>query len=248
MIPALAPCFPGELAWYGEKLALPGEHQEVLAGRDLMEGAVLDRVMARFAHSYPGGERRALVSMWTQWHFAAAIIPTTIAILRLDRDLPVALDEIGLAPHPDGQTAALVLANAGKPFGSGTASRFSRLFEGHVAPLVARFTSHFGVSQRLLWVNAAAIFEWTVQQVEAAGAPAAVALDEARTLLERQAGSDGSRNPMCGAVRYPLVDGTPTRQRKVCCLRYLLPGVADCGSLCPLPEARRRPDLPPPET
>ena len=48
-----------------------------------------------------------------------------------------------------------------------------------------------------------------------------------------------ARNPFAGALRpSPFV---PLEQcsRRVCCLRYLLPGWADCGSFCPLPARSR---------
>ncbi|WP_332685058.1 siderophore-iron reductase FhuF [Bosea sp. (in: a-proteobacteria)] len=237
MLPVLAQCLPEALAWYRDKLALPGAHAGTIPGTDLLDGAVTERLMTRFSKSHPGGDRRALVSMWTQWHFGMLIIPATAAIVVLDRDLPVGLDRIGVAPHEEGRTAALVLADEGEKRAP-RAARFSRLFDGHVAPLIAHFASHFEVSPRLLWSNATAIFEWTLQEFAAAGTAQPEALGEGFALLQSQSGPDGRRNPMFGAVRYPLCDGEPTRQRKVCCLRYLLPGVACCGSLCPLPEAR----------
>lgn len=237
MLPVLAQCLPEALAWYRDKLALTGAHANAIPGADLLDRAVADRLMLRFSESHPGGDRRALVSMWTQWHFGMLVIPTTAAMLVLDRDLPVELDRVRFAPHEEGRTAALVLANEGEKR-MPRAARFSRLFDGHVAPLIAFFAGHFDVSPRLLWANASAIFEWTLQEFAAAGTAQPEALGEGFALLQSQMGPDGKRNPMFGAVRYPLQDGAPIRQRKVCCLRYLLPGVACCGSLCPLPEAR----------
>ena len=246
MISSLAQRLPEALAWYGDKLVLPGEHPNAIPGADLLGHGAADRLMERFAGAHPGGDRRALVSMWTQWHFGMLIIPTTAAILLLDRDLPVALDEVGLVPHEHGRTAALVVAHEGRPCGA-NGTRYSRLFDGHVAPLIAHFAGHFSVSPRLLWTNAAAIFEWALQQVAATGEAAPEALAEGFALLEAHTDARGKRSLMLDAVRYPMQDGEPTRQRKICCLRYLLPGVAHCGSLCPLPEAtvaRERRSLP----
>ena len=236
MISSLAQHLPEALAWYGDKLVLPGEHSNAIPGTALLDKAGAERLMERFAKTHPGGDRRALVSMWTQWHFGMLIIPATAAILLLDRDLPVALHEVGIIPHDEGRTAALVVAHEGRPCDV-DGPRYSRLFDGHIAPLIAHFAGHFSVSPRLLWTNAAAIFEWTLQQVAATGAAAPEALAEGFALLEAQTDARGKRSLMLDAVRYPLQDGEPTRQRKICCLRYLLPGVAHCGSLCPLPEA-----------
>jgi ferric iron reductase protein FhuF len=246
VIPSLAQRLPEALAWYGDKLVLPGEHPSAIPGTDLLDGAAADNLMARFAKTHSGGDRRALVSMWTQWHFGMLIIPATAAILLLDRDLPVELGQVGVVPNEQGRTAALVVAHEGRPC-SADGMRYSRLFDGHVAPLIAHFAGHFSVSPRLLWANAAAIFEWALQQVAATGEANPEALAEGFALLKAQTDARGRHSLMLDAVRYPLQDGEPTRQRKICCLRYLLPGVAHCGSLCPLPEAtvaRERRSLP----
>ncbi|MBM6581518.1 MFS transporter [Microvirga sp. BT689] len=64
------------------------------------------------------------------------------------------------------------------------------------------------------------------------------ALSEGRSLLETRLGGNGRPNPMFDLVRY-LPQGEHTvRQRKLCCLRYLLPDVECCGSLCPSPPAK----------
>jgi ferric iron reductase protein FhuF len=230
-LPSFAVGFPEALAWYRDKLLLPGGGREVVPGRDLLAGAA-DQLIARFATLYPDSDRRALVSMWTQWHFGALLIPATAAILLCDRDLSLELDRVAVVPQEVGLTSAIVIPDEGRPRAQGS-DPFARLFDGHVAPLIAQLAGQFGVSPRLLWANAAAIFEWTLLQVPAALADADM-LAAARLRLERPLEPDGRRNPMFDAVRYPVEQGEPVRRRKLCCLRYLLAGVADCGSLCPL--------------
>ncbi|MBS1165685.1 MAG: TonB-dependent siderophore receptor [Proteobacteria bacterium] len=53
--------------------------------------------------------------------------------------------------------------------------------------------------------------------------------------------ADGTDNPLQGLIkRIPDAGGTSLQsQRKVCCLRYLVPGVGGCGATCPLPQGRR---------
>lgn len=232
MIAFLADRLPEGLAAYADRLVLADGQGRAMSGRDLLDGDTVEQLMARFETSHCGGDRRALVSMWTQWHFGLLIVPATAAILMLDRDLPLALDEIGIVPHETGRPDAFVLAELGTPNPAG-ARRFARLFDGHVAPLAANLAARFRVSPRLIWSNAAAIFEWTLQQMPD-GARQAEARAEARDLLERRLDPAGQRNPMFDQVRYPLEQGEPVRRRKLCCLRYLLPGVADCDSLCPV--------------
>lgn len=236
MISSLAPCFTGAFLWYKDGLALASENGSSIPGFDLLDGRVTSELMSRYAATYPGGDRRALVSMWTQWHFGALVIPTTAAATLLDRDLPVELDRVGIALHHDGRTASIVLPDGGEARRPSVADRFARLFDGHIDPLIEHFAHHFGMSKRLLWTNAATVFEWTLQQAAAFDNASPVALAEGRALLERQFEACGRRNPMQGAVQWHQRDGQPVRRRKVCCLRYLLPGMEECGDLCPLPQ------------
>ncbi|WP_342358572.1 siderophore-iron reductase FhuF [Terrarubrum flagellatum] len=240
MIASLAPCFVGNLACAEDSLALPGEHASSVSGRDLLYADTAKQILVRYGGFFGEADWRAVVSMWTQWHFGALIIPTTAAIVMLRRGLPVELDRIEIALHERGRTAAVIIPDEGKCFDDEAGRHFARLFDGHVEPLIDHFSRHLGVSQRLLWCNAAAIFEWTLRELREIDAPPA-ALQAGQDCLERRAGARGERNPMFAQVRYPIENGAPVRRRKLCCLRYLLPGVADCGDLCPLPLANRKP-------
>jgi ferric iron reductase protein FhuF len=239
MIPSLAPCFTGTFLQFKNRLALPGEYTSSVPGRDLFDADIKERLVSRFAETHPGGDRRAIVSMWTQWHFGALIIPTTAAILFLDRDLPIELDRVRIALHEGGQTAAIILPDEGAPRATEISGRFSRLFLGHVEPLISNFAAQFRISPRMLWNNAADIFEWTLRQAEDAGKADAAILEEGLELLLSRHGWNGVANPMLGLVRYSQKDGRQERRRKVCCLRYLLPGVECCGGICPLPPTGR---------
>jgi ferric iron reductase protein FhuF len=234
MISSLAPCFTGTFMGFKDALALPGEYEASLEGRALLDPQVTEKLLGRFAGVHPGADRRALVSMWTQWYFGALVIPVTAAIVLLDRDLPVELERVRIAFHEDGRVAAIVVADDGTSCGAGMPNRFSRLFMGHVDPLIRHLAEHFRVSPRLLWTNAATVFEWTLQQAAAYDDASVEALAEGHALLEARTDMSGKSNPMCGAVQLRHEDGQTFRRRKVCCLRYLLPGVDDCGSLCPL--------------
>jgi ferric iron reductase protein FhuF len=237
MIPSLAPCFTGIFVHYKDALALPGEYNAVIPGHDLLDQNVSDNLIARFAEVHPGGDRRAIVSMWTQWHFGALIIPTTAAMLLLGRNLQVDLERISLAMDDKGKTAAIILPNEEITGISVSLGCFSGLFQNHVEPLIRSFAGQFRVSPRLLWNNAADIFEWALDQAESIGAAHLDALQEGRSLLSSRLGGAGQLNPMYGLVRHVDEGDATIRQRKLCCLRYLLPGVACCGSICPSPPA-----------
>jgi ferric iron reductase protein FhuF len=237
MIPSLAPCFTGIFVHYKDALALPGEHSSVVSGRDLLDRSISEDLLARFAEVHAGGDRRAIVSMWTQWHFGALIIPTTAAMLLLGRDLHVDLERISIAVDDKGKTAAIVLPDEEIPGISVSEGCFSRVFQNHVEPLIRHFAAQFKVSPRLLWNNASDIFEWALDQAEAIGTDQSDALHEGRSLMSNRLASNGQLNPMYGLVRHVKQVDATVRQRKLCCLRYLLPGVACCGSICPSPPA-----------
>ncbi|BBI59994.1 hypothetical protein HSBAA_13000 [Vreelandella sulfidaeris] len=54
----------------------------------------LKQDLARFAEQYPDGDPRAVVSIWSKWHFSALTVPALTANLLLNRDLPMGLDDL----------------------------------------------------------------------------------------------------------------------------------------------------------
>lgn len=236
--PELEGCFTGTFAYLAGAVRRCDE-AEGLAGARLLDGAMLDGLLLRFAERYPGGERRALVSMWSQWHFAAVVIPAVAAILLARRELPVALPEARFALHDDGRTAAILLSPGLELAQADRRGRFDMLVQGHLVPLIRLLATHFPVSPRLIWANAAVRFAWAVQQCVARPEADRDGVAEAEELLTTALTPAGARNPLHDALRPSPLVAIEACQRRVCCLRYLLPGVADCGSLCPLPPARR---------
>ncbi|WP_092160080.1 (2Fe-2S)-binding protein [Bosea sp. CRIB-10] len=82
------------------------------------------------------------------------------------------------------------------------------------------------------------MFDFIVRRVEqVVGARPPVA--DALTLMAARRLPDGRPNRLFDPVRYPEYKDGPTRLRRVCCIRYLIPELGYC-STCPLPDARRR--------
>ena len=247
MIPSLAPCFTGDLAPYAAHLRANEAADDALPGRALLEEATARDLVARFGAAYPGADARAVVSLWSQWYFGALVVPAVAAALRLDRALPVALDGVRLDLRENGTPAAFLIPHDGsaRDGAGGDPDALAALVEGHVAPLVAHLAALFGVPRRVLWTNAAVMLDWTLRQVEvqleACGGCAPGPHAACRALLDARTDARGRPNPMCGAVRRACA-GSQACRRKVCCLRYKLPGVPACGDLCPLDEGKRRAD------
>lgn len=188
----------------------------------LGDAACFDRAMTAFAAGYREPDRGALVSLWSMYYLVALIVPATAALLCRDRVLPVGYDEIGLAIG-EGGTAAFLLADAGS--GAAGTRRFDTLVEGHLAPFAALCAARTALSPRLFWSNAAVVLDWALGEMPAGGTIVA-ARAEAEALLAGGAGA-------CRLARPLRTNDNGSRTRRVCCLRYRLPGVADCGGLCP---------------
>lgn len=258
-------CFTGTLARFAGTIRTDDGGPGLAADRLLDPDTVRD-LIERYAASLPGADPRAIVSMWSQWHCAAVVTPAVVACVIARHRLPVALEDCRLALHDNGCTAAVLVPAAAPgmaaaervpedripedripddrsgsaPVGTRRHSGFGDLLDGHLAPLIAFIAREFAVSPKLLWTNAAASFAWTLQQCAARPEADSAALSEAEGRLTLAEAWPTGRNPFAGALRpSPFV---PLEQcsRRVCCLRYLLPGWADCGSFCPLP-ARDRP-------
>lgn len=234
----LAGCFTGPLERFAGSIRAD-DGAPHLAGRRLLEHATLRDLIDRFAATQPGGEPRAVVSMWSQWHFSNVVVPATVARLLAGLSLPVALEHGRFALHDNGCTAG-VLIPSDAPLESGApGASFAGLIEAHLTPLIALLAGHFGVSAKLLWNNAAVSLAWTVQQCAEHPSVDRAGLTEAQETLTAALTPAGDRNPFSGALRPSPLAPIESCQRKICCLRYLLPGMADCGSFCPLPRQVR---------
>lgn len=214
--------FPERFARFGQTLRLP--EQGALPLPDLLRPAGLARVMARYAASFPGGDRRAVLSMWSQRYLLALVPAVVAAALVARRDLPVALDGMGVVLSEAGQPTALCLPHAGCPSAASCpAARLTPLLRAHLQPLIQGLAAA-GLPPRVLWGNAGATLAWTLDVIAAPADQAAVA----RQALEGACWVDGGTNPL-----YPVLSrGGCGLGRRVCCLRCRLPGVTRCPD-CP---------------
>ncbi|WP_411037260.1 siderophore-iron reductase FhuF [Shinella sp. BYT-45] len=237
MIASLAGAFAPPFQWYGGHLELAGgDDADAVRPLDMPRIAAL---VARFETPFSAADRRAAVSLWSQYYFAALIVPTVAVAARLGRTLPVEITRVRLRAAEDGTPAAFLLASDGEPIDEAGPAPLSVLLENHLIPFIETMSSAFGVTARLLWSNAATVLEWSLFQAGTDGAASGRVLQHGLAMLKAQTLPDGRRNPLFGQVRYPLENGVPVRRRRVCCLRYLLPGEEACGSLCPLPDIRK---------
>lgn len=238
MIPAFAQLFSGDLAVYGDRFALASELVPSSPGSDLVDPERLAELLARFGNlRYPGGDRRAVASLWAKQHFATLLPPFLAIALLAGHEVDVSIDTIGCIFSDEGVTQSIHLRDAGKPTASADAfQRFLPLMDEHLVPVITALAAVSGVSRKVLWSNAGNMFDFIVRRVEqVVGARPAVA--DALTLMATRRLPDDKPNPLFDPVRYPDDGDGLKRVRRVCCIRYLIPDLGYC-STCPLPEAR----------
>ncbi|RKK06047.1 siderophore-iron reductase FhuF [Pseudoroseomonas wenyumeiae] len=238
MIESLAPVLQGPLSFARDALCLPDSmpEGEVLPCAALAEPGVLGGLLDRFAARHGGADRRAVVSMWTQYYAVRLVYPVLAANLLLGRDLPLAPEETLLLVGPDGDPRGFCLAHEGGTVAAGGLERFAPLLRGHFAPLVAAVVAEGRIAPRLAWSNIGVRFASVAEMAEQQGLLSEAARADIDAVLERSCWPDGSPNPICGV--YGAACGDTDRRRRVCCLRYLLPDFTGCGCTCPLPAGR----------
>ena len=226
---ALDACLTGELERF--RAGLCGAHdtrpaiaQDALLGPGDV-GAILSRYDARFGRTDP----RAAMSMWASAYFTDTVPPLLAANILLDVSPRLEAGAVSFVMAPSLRIRALRIGPELVPL-AGTApdARFASLLRGHLAPLIALVAERGGVTRRVLWSNVGNVFEAFLRKLEAMDATRP-GLADARRLLASRVLPGGGRNPLFEPVRYP----GGRRVRRVCCMRYLVPGEVVCG-VCPL--------------
>jgi len=242
MIDSLAPVFEGPLAFVRDVLSLrvaPGEGEPVRCA-DLLRPEVLEGLLDRYAAQHQGADRRAVVSMWTQYYAARLIYPVLGANLLLGRDLPLALEDTVLHVAEDGSPLGFCIADEGGPVADAGMARFAPLVRQHLAPLVGAVASLGRVAPKLVWSNAGIRFAGTANIARRQNQLSPQSQADIDALLNKRCWPDGWDNPLFQPYRTVETCGESVERRRVCCLRYLLPAFEGCGVSCPLPDGRGR--------
>ncbi|PRY65255.1 ferric iron reductase protein FhuF [Vreelandella songnenensis] len=233
--PTLADCYQGQLVLFTPPLIGGTPPSGAVKASRWRNTALLEQDLSHYAARYPGGDKRAITSLWSKWHFSALTVPTIASHLLLNRDLPVELDDVHVILNEEGCTQRLWLPHEGEPMGTEAGSeRFAKLIDQHWAPLIERLAAISGAAPRVFWSNAGGYLDYYVNLLAEHPDVNHEALEAVRALLEsRHLG--GQRNPLFEPVRTYTPDGSDEekRVRKLCCLRYLLDEFSVCSN-CPL--------------
>lgn len=240
MIDVLAPLFRGEFEAYRDVLVLADDPRPGMPLDLLLAPAAFGDVLGGFAQRYNGDDRRALASLWAKHYIVKLLPPVMGATLLLRWRLPLSLHDTAVVLAEGYLPQAFRLSGKGEPFAADVSDPFelfSALLDDHLQPLFQALSSQVKLSPKVLWSNAGNYFENLLNLMARAGMPAE-RLAAGHVLLQTRIRPDGSRNPLFQPVQYlPVNDeqGQPTlrRERKVCCVRYLLPELELCGN-CPL--------------
>jgi ferric iron reductase protein FhuF len=236
MTPDIDALLTGPLSFAHGYLALVPGDGEAIRGAKLRRPEVLRGLLDRYCLQFGKADRRAGVSMWMQSYAVRLVYPVLAANLMAGRDLPLALDDVTLLVGPEGGPRGFVLPHAGGAITARGMARFAPLVRDHLAPLIEALAAADRITPRLAWSNAGIRISGTADIARRAGRLDAEAAEDVALLLGSTCWPDGWLNPVFEPYRVP--HGGGEAQRRVCCLRYLLPGFAGCGDACPVPGGR----------
>jgi ferric iron reductase protein FhuF len=107
------------------------------------------------------------------------------------------------------------------------------LIETHLGEAVSQLKA-YGISAKLCWNNAAVYIDYALRLTAEGRAFEGSDLP----FFTESCLPGGGVNPFRGCLQHVEEDGERVARRKVCCLRYMLPGIPSCGKLCALPAQR----------
>ena len=209
-----------------------------LACRDLLTEEGFQSAVARLLGRHSGVDRRAVLSVWSMYYFSHLAIGPAILWLKFRHAVPLSADALDLCLNAEtGLPETIVVRDAAAQIPAVTGHHaFEALLFDHAAPLIGQF-ARAGLSPRLLWSNLAVYLEWIVRELGDRIDPRLG--EEGVALLQCERWPDGRPNPLLGLLGRTCEGGADeVTRRRVCCLRYLLPGVPGCGMICPLPSGR----------
>lgn len=199
-----------------------------------------DRMLDAMARRYRGDasrHRRALLSQWSKFYFRLAAPAAIAAALTLHRPLAMAAGRCTVALR-DGVPVALYLPrDALSDATDEPARRYRSLVQEHLCVVIDILSACAQMAPRVLWGNAGNVLDALFDAHRTGTASAQASLDAA-WMFGSLSLADGERNPLRESVRSMTPRSallpTPFRARRVCCLRYEIPGERQLCASCPL--------------
>ncbi|MFM0226297.1 siderophore-iron reductase FhuF [Paraburkholderia dipogonis] len=246
-----AQCFAGfapesiahylEHVWLGtpnaiEEPALAGDpvaSLSVIPVSELVEhrAALLDAMVTLY-----GGERethaRALLSQWTKYYFGFTATAGFVSAALLRRPLAMSSDKTYVVLRDGLPVAAYFEHDALQPVECDPARRYAPLVN-HLNAVIETLCAMTKIAPRVLWSNAGNLLDYLFEQCT----PQFDLTDDIAWLFGPIA-ADGESNPLRLPVRpaKPRAASLPNpfSARRVCCVRYEIPGETQLCGRCPL--------------
>jgi len=244
VIPSLAPLFSGELAAYAETLVLADDPRPAIAGADLTDPSMLGDLMRTAAAHIGDGDLRAQMSLWCIDYVHILMPVAVVANLILNKQMPLRLEDIAVILDDEGMPEAIRIRDDGIFNETQDAfAAFAPMIRGNLQPLIEAWSAFSGIAPRVLWTNAANLYEAILRGLEQFPHVPPGVIAEGERLITSSEWPDGWRNPFRRPVIYRPDHPTTQRWRRICCVRYLIPRYDYCSN-CPhlLAEAQRAPD------
>lgn len=224
--------FVGPFAYLAGKVRIEGDLGPAVSVSRLSDPTILGRELDTYCGRFGPACRAPVASLWSQYFLGGLIVPF-VAIGLLGNRMPdLSPEGIGVVLE-EGLPAGLVLSGLGAPIPrGGSPAGFECLVRELIHPVIDALVEWSCGAPRLFWGNAATLMSWAVRE---AGTMLPGSAEPDR-VMERLLGSrnwaDGVPNMLHGQLR--LETGDTVGRRRVCCVRYCLPGVPGCGPVCPL--------------
>lgn len=228
MIKDITALVPASLSTFGCRIAAGPGRPGTQSLSTLSGKAAFDAVVDGFGRTFGPADRRAVVSLWTQYYLSALIIPYLTALSRLGCALPVAFEQVGFERDEAGIVSRFLLVEANVRR-MDPASGLTLLIDGHLRPFFDLCHVHSGLSRGVLWGNAGVAADLILRELAMGAGRPPPRPAQAEACLGRCGADAFGRCPLGQVFR-----AREERRRRVCCMRYRIPGVVSCGTLCPV--------------
>lgn len=226
--------FTGENAWCKDCFT-SAKCREAIPLSNFLECPFLKGRLRNYAQTFKECDPRATASYWSLFYCARLITPYLLAA---KNGIVLPLTDLSISIEPSGLPKSFHYSPEKvqyKIFDATIAVR--SLIDSHLEYFISQMKQVAGLSQKLLWNNAAVYIDHALKSATRCPANEDVTCGKT-SICNMPWFFDGRPNPISNCLKYEEISGNIICRRKLCCLRYQLPGIPTCGELCAKSEIR----------